>query len=166
MKPDLKKRLSVLKRKDEENMHKKVETNLNFVEREREIAAYWKEHEVFRKTSEKNEGGESFAFYDGPPTANGKPHIGHILTRVMKDLIALLDPKYIEVWGRFLPRGGISIDPYCNWGKPPMTILYLFTGLTIAIARENRIIEASLTPISSAASREDSAAILSWFRIK
>ena len=41
-----------------------------------------------------------------------------VVNRVMKDLIALLDPKYIEVWGRFLPRGGISIDPYCNWGKP------------------------------------------------
>lgn len=100
MKPDLKKRLSVLKRKDEENMHKKVETNLNFVEREREIAAYWKEHEVFRKTSEKNEGGESFAFYDGPPTANGKPHIGHILTRVMKDLI----PRYRIMKGCHIER--------------------------------------------------------------
>ena len=63
-------------------MYKPVDTSLNFVEREKEVLAFWKENEIFEKSVEKNKGGKSFNFYDGPPTANGKPHIGHILTRV------------------------------------------------------------------------------------
>ena len=68
-------------------MYKKVSTSLDFVEREKEIVEFWKENEIFEKSVDKNEGGEEFSFYDGPPTANGKPHIGHILTRVMKGII-------------------------------------------------------------------------------
>ena len=64
-------------------MYKPVDTSLNFVEREKEVLAFWKENEIFEKSVEKNKGNESFNFYDGPPTANGKPHIGHILTRVI-----------------------------------------------------------------------------------
>ncbi len=68
-------------------MYKPVDTNLDFVEREKEILKFWKDNAVFEKSVELNKGKEPFTFYDGPPTANGKPHIGHILTRVMKDII-------------------------------------------------------------------------------
>lgn len=68
-------------------MYKKVDSTMNFCEREQEILKFWKENKIFEKSVEKNEGKENFTFYDGPPTANGKPHIGHILTRVMKDII-------------------------------------------------------------------------------
>ena len=81
-------------------MYKKVSTNLDFVEREKEITAFWKEHDVFRKSTVKNEGGPEFSFFDGPPTANGKPHIGHILTRVMKDII----PRYKVMKGYHVLR--------------------------------------------------------------
>ncbi len=81
-------------------MYKKVDTSLDFVEREKETVAFWKENKVFEKSVEKNEGGEEFSFYDGPPTANGKPHIGHVLTRVMKDLI----PRYHTMKGRHVLR--------------------------------------------------------------
>ncbi|MDE7453314.1 MAG: isoleucine--tRNA ligase [Clostridia bacterium] len=81
-------------------MYKKVDTSLNFVEREKEVINFWKENKVFEKSIEKNEGGEEFSFYDGPPTANGKPHIGHILTRVMKDII----PRYKTMKGSHVLR--------------------------------------------------------------
>lgn len=71
-------------------MYKKVDPGMNFVEREKETLKFWKNNRVFEKTNEKAEGKPVFSFYDGPPTANGKPHIGHILTRVMKDII----PRY------------------------------------------------------------------------
>lgn len=71
-------------------MYKKVDPGMNFVEREKETLKFWKNNRVFEKTNEKTEGKPVFSFYDGPPTANGKPHIGHILTRVMKDII----PRY------------------------------------------------------------------------
>ena len=72
-------------------MYKPVDTSLNFVEREKEVLAFWKENEIFEKSVGKEQRpSKSFNFYDGPPTANGKPHIGHILTRVMKDII----PRY------------------------------------------------------------------------
>lgn len=71
-------------------MYKKVDPGMNFVEREKETLEFWKNNRVFEKTNEKTEGKPVFSFYDGPPTANGKPHIGHILTRVMKDII----PRY------------------------------------------------------------------------
>ena len=81
-------------------MYKKVDTSLNFVEREKEIIKFWKDNKVFEKSIEGNEGGEEFSFYDGPPTANGKPHIGHILTRVMKDII----PRYQAMHGKHVLR--------------------------------------------------------------
>ncbi len=81
-------------------MYKKVDTSLNFVEREKEIIEFWKKNDVFGESIVKNEGGEEFSFYDGPPTANGKPHIGHILTRVMKDLI----PRYRTMKGYHVLR--------------------------------------------------------------
>ena len=81
-------------------MYKKVDTSLNFVEREKEVIKFWKDNNVFEKSISKNEGGEEFSFYDGPPTANGKPHIGHILTRVMKDII----PRYQTMKGKHVLR--------------------------------------------------------------
>lgn len=81
-------------------MYKKVSTSLDFVEREKEIVEFWKENEIFEKSVNKNEGREEFSFYDGPPTANGKPHIGHILTRVMKDII----PRFQTMKGRHVLR--------------------------------------------------------------
>ena len=71
-------------------MYKKVDTDLNFVPREKEILAFWRENRIFQKSVELRKGAEAFTFYDGPPTANGKPHIGHVLTRSVKDLI----PRY------------------------------------------------------------------------
>lgn len=81
-------------------MYEKVNPNLNFVEREKQVIDFWKKNEVFEKSVEKNEKGKEFSFYDGPPTANGKPHIGHILTRVMKDII----PRYKTMKGYHVLR--------------------------------------------------------------
>ena len=76
-------------------MYDKVSTNLNFVEREVAVEKFWKEHKIFEKSTHLREGGPIFTFYDGPPTANGKPHIGHIITRAVKDLI----PRYKTMKG-------------------------------------------------------------------
>ena len=76
-------------------MYKPVSTDLNFVKREEEILQFWKENEIFKKAQEKGRGKDPFTFYDGPPTANGKPHIGHILTRCIKDLF----PRYKSMLG-------------------------------------------------------------------
>lgn len=81
-------------------MYKKVDTSLNFIDREKEVIEFWKENGVFESSVENNAGGEEFSFYDGPPTANGKPHVGHILTRVMKDLI----PRYQTMKGKHVLR--------------------------------------------------------------
>ncbi len=81
-------------------MYKKVDTSLNFVEREKEVIKFWKDNDIFEKSISKNEGHQEFSFYDGPPTANGKPHIGHILTRVMKDII----PRYQTMKGKHVLR--------------------------------------------------------------
>ena len=81
-------------------MYKKVDTSLNFVEREKEIVKFWNENHVFEESMKKSEGGAEFSFYDGPPTANGKPHIGHILTRVIKDII----PRYKTMKGNHVLR--------------------------------------------------------------
>ncbi len=81
-------------------MYKKVETNLNFLEREKEIVEFWNQNKVFEESIKKNEGSEEFCFYDGPPTANGKPHIGHVLTRVIKDII----PRYQTMKGKHVLR--------------------------------------------------------------
>jgi isoleucyl-tRNA synthetase len=76
-------------------MYEKVSTNLNFGDRELEVLKYWKENNIFEKSIKMRENAPTFTFYDGPPTANGKPHIGHILTRVMKDII----PRYKTMKG-------------------------------------------------------------------
>ena len=81
-------------------MYQKVDTSLNFVAREKEIVDFWKKNNVFEKSIEKTKDGEEFSFFDGPPTANGKPHIGHILTRVMKDII----PRYQTMKGKHVLR--------------------------------------------------------------
>jgi len=76
-------------------MYTPVDSNLNFVEREKEVLKFWKDNRIFEKSVEKNVGNPEFSFFDGPPTANGRPHIGHILTRVMKDII----PRYKTMKG-------------------------------------------------------------------
>lgn len=76
-------------------MYKKVDTALNFVDRELEVLEFWKKNNVFEESIKSREGGPVFTFYDGPPTANGKPHIGHILTRTMKDIM----PRYKTMKG-------------------------------------------------------------------
>ena len=81
-------------------MYQKVDTNLNFVDREKKVEEFWKENHIFEKSMENRKEGETYTFYDGPPTANGKPHIGHVLTRVMKDMI----PRYRTMKGYMVPR--------------------------------------------------------------
>ena len=81
-------------------MYKKVSTDLNFVEREKETEKFWRENQIFEKSMDSRKEGETYTFYDGPPTANGKPHIGHVLTRVIKDMI----PRYQTMKGKFVPR--------------------------------------------------------------
>ncbi len=81
-------------------MYKKVPTDLNFVDRERETLNFWKENKIFEKSMEQRQDCPSYTFYDGPPTANGKPHIGHVLTRVIKDMI----PRYHTMKGCNVPR--------------------------------------------------------------
>ncbi|MBQ1604548.1 MAG: isoleucine--tRNA ligase, partial [Lachnospiraceae bacterium] len=81
-------------------MYKKVSTDLNFVEREKATEKFWSDNDIFRKSMENRKEGETYTFYDGPPTANGKPHIGHVLTRVIKDMI----PRYQTMKGKYVPR--------------------------------------------------------------
>ena len=81
-------------------MYQKVDTNLNFVEREKKTEKFWEEHQIFEKSMKEREGSPMYTFYDGPPTANGKPHIGHVLTRVIKDMI----PRYRTMKGYEVPR--------------------------------------------------------------
>lgn len=81
-------------------MYQKVDTNLNFVDREKKVEEFWKENHIFEKSMENRKKGETYTFYDGPPTANGKPHIGHVLTRVIKDMI----PRYRTMKGYMVPR--------------------------------------------------------------
>ena len=81
-------------------MYSKVDTNLNFVEREKEVEEFWKEHDIAQKAIDQREGCDTFTFYDGPPTANGKPHIGHVLTRVIKDML----PRYQSMKGKKVLR--------------------------------------------------------------
>ena len=80
--------------------YKKVDTALNFVDREKEVEDFWRENHIFQKSMDSRKKGETYTFYDGPPTANGKPHIGHVLTRVIKDMI----PRYHTMKGQFVPR--------------------------------------------------------------
>ena len=84
----------------EEPMYRKVDTNLNFVSREKETEKFWEDNQIFEKSMKEREGSPMYTFYDGPPTANGKPHIGHVLTRVIKDMI----PRYRTMKGYEVPR--------------------------------------------------------------
>lgn len=81
-------------------MYEKVAANLNFVDREKDTEKFWTENDIFKKSMENRKEGEIYTFYDGPPTANGKPHIGHVLTRVIKDMI----PRYQTMKGKMVPR--------------------------------------------------------------
>ncbi|WP_343210173.1 isoleucine--tRNA ligase [Anaerolentibacter hominis] len=81
-------------------MYNKVSTNLNFVDREKKVEKFWEDNNIFEKSIDARKEGETYTFYDGPPTANGKPHIGHVLTRVIKDMI----PRYRTMKGCMVPR--------------------------------------------------------------
>ena len=81
-------------------MYNKVDNNMNFVDREKDVEKFWKDNDIFKKSMENRKEGETYTFYDGPPTANGKPHIGHVLTRVIKDMI----PRYQTMKGKYVPR--------------------------------------------------------------
>ncbi|MFR7902092.1 isoleucine--tRNA ligase [Eshraghiella crossota] len=81
-------------------MYEKVSTDLNLVQREKQVEKFWKDHDIFKKSMKLREGCPTYTFYDGPPTANGKPHIGHVLTRVIKDMI----PRYRTMKGYMVPR--------------------------------------------------------------
>jgi isoleucyl-tRNA synthetase len=81
-------------------IYEKVSTNLNFVEREKETRKFWEDNKIFEKSIDSRREGEDYTFYDGPPTANGKPHIGHVLTRVIKDMV----PRYHTMKGKRVLR--------------------------------------------------------------
>ena len=81
-------------------MYKKVSTDMDFVEREKQVEKFWEDNQIFEKSMKVREGNPSYVFYDGPPTANGKPHIGHVETRVIKDMI----PRYRTMKGYQVPR--------------------------------------------------------------
>ena len=81
-------------------MYNKVDTNLNFVDREKEVLKFWKDNNIAQKAIDQREGNDTFTFYDGPPTANGKPHIGHVLTRVIKDML----PRFQSMKGKKVLR--------------------------------------------------------------
>ena len=81
-------------------MYEKVSTKLNFVDREQKVLDFWKENQVFEKSVEETKDLPTYTFYDGPPTANGKPHVGHIETRVMKDIIPRYKVTFRNRWQR------------------------------------------------------------------
>ncbi|MCR5295240.1 MAG: isoleucine--tRNA ligase [Lachnospiraceae bacterium] len=81
-------------------MYKKVDADMNFVEREKRVSLFWKDRDIFQKSIEQRKDCPTYMFFDGPPTANGKPHIGHVLTRVIKDMI----PRYHAMKGELVPR--------------------------------------------------------------
>lgn len=87
-------------RQEENTMYDKVSTDMNFVEREKKTEKFWADNKIFEKSIESRKNGPTYTFYDGPPTANGKPHIGHVLTRVIKDMI----PRYRTMKGYMVPR--------------------------------------------------------------
>ena len=89
-----------VKKERKSKMYKQVSTNLNFVEREKDVEKFWKDNDIFKKSMEHRKEGETYTFYDGPPTANGKPHIGHVETRTIKDMI----PRYRTMKGYMVPR--------------------------------------------------------------
>ena len=88
-------------------MYRKVSTDMNFVEREKEVLDFWKREGIMEKSFHHRDGAERFTFFDGPPTANGRPHIGHIETRAIKDLI----PRFQSMKGKDVLRKA-------GWGHP------------------------------------------------
>ncbi len=92
--------IAAVNRKGRKNMYEKVSTDLNFVQREKNVGKFWRNQKIFEKSMKAREGKPVYTFYDGPPTANGKPHIGHVLTRVIKDMI----PRYKTMKGYMVPR--------------------------------------------------------------
>ena len=101
-------------------MYDKVSTNLNFVDREKEILGFWKQNDIFGESIKARENCPVFTFYDGPPTANGKPHIGHILTRVIKDLI----PRYKTMKGyKVLRKAG--------WDTHGLSLIHILQGVCL-----------------------------------
>lgn len=86
-------------------MYQKVSTDMNFAQREEEVIKFWRDEDIFKKTVKLREGAPAFTFFDGPPTANGKPHIGHVETRAIKDII----PRYRTMKGYdVLRQGGLG----------------------------------------------------------
>jgi isoleucyl-tRNA synthetase len=81
-------------------IYQKVSADMKFVDREKEVEKFWKDNDIFQKSIDNRKEGPTYTFYDGPPTANGKPHIGHVLTRVIKDMI----PRYRTMKGYMVPR--------------------------------------------------------------
>ena len=107
-------------------MYDKVPTNRNVVEHEKEVEKFWKEQDIFKKSMENRKEGETYTFYDGPPTANGKPHIGHVLTRVIKDMI----PRYQTMKGPHrddlgFAVHGVDLRKYGSQGQQRTTALSL-----------------------------------------
>lgn len=92
-------------------MYRKTGQNQSFPEREKQILQFWKDEHIFEKSEEINHGKDSYVFYDGPPTANGKPHIGHVLTRVIKDTV----PRYHVMKGQDVPARRAGIPTACRW---------------------------------------------------
>ena len=86
-------------KQDKAKLYKSVSSDLDFVAREKKICEFWEQNKIFEKSIEDRRGAEPYVFYDGPPTANGKPHIGHVLTRVIKDMI----PRYHTMKGQMVP---------------------------------------------------------------
>ena len=87
-------------RKEAAMIYQKVSADMKFVDREKEVEKFWKDNDIFQKSIDNRKEGPTYTFYDGPPTANGKPHIGHVLTRVIKDMI----PRYRTMKGYMVPR--------------------------------------------------------------
>ena len=112
-------------------MYQKVSTDLNFVDREKEVEKFWEEHHIFEKSMEERDGREIYTFYDGPPTANGKPHIGHVLTRVIKDMI----PRYRTMKGYEVPRKA----GWDTHGLPVELEVEKALGLTARIRSRNTV---------------------------
>ena len=108
-------------------MYNKVDTNMNFVDREKETEKFWRENDIFKKSMENRKEGETYTFYDGPPTANGKPHIGHVETRTIKDMI----PRFQTMKGKYVPRKAGCKDESCK--------LYAHTSLCKSCNTKNRL---------------------------
>ena len=89
-------------------MYQKVSTDMNFAQREEEVIKFWRDEDIFKKTVKLREGAPAFTFFDGPPTANGKPHIGHVETRAIKDII----PRYRTMKGYDVLRKAVEDKDY------------------------------------------------------